>query len=1779
MSQNTTIFPLNSDASLGLQFDIDDKGLVNIQLHTSMDTENVNFLRQSVEENLTFSLKGEQFNLADLKGENTLTPDMLQDGIQISLGEELFGSVRAQNIDSSEVSLQVDAQRHLTAFETRKLSSGTVEKGQYPFPDRAIDYSPQTDLHTHLAGNLSGEDLISVALDKGETFHYPLSLLEDVGVNIEPYAAQAKNGNIPLNIVSEADRHILSEAMSIPIDRQETFNGMEEIYRLRGPIAKDTELFAPILRKIAEDYQDKGVSYAELSHSAIITDPELLKIVHENLPSIQADTGVEMRFLAAMWRHSDLEWNADEVDRIKSISQSPYVVGADFMGHETNPTRDIVPHISRLAEWSIENDPDFTIRVHAGENPLFAAENVDQWSHNNVKEALQAVVDARESIAEKRGVSVDEVPMPRMRIGHGLYGVDDETISLFKQTGAIVEFNMSSNLALNNIDDIREIPIQKYSDAGIPVVLGMDGAGIYRTTPADEALLSRNAGMNEDGVKQLELTENSHIERAQQRFSLKQAQFEKIMQASGLSVDNIAAWQKVFETTYDTPDGRPSMTPQVAENMANKRDAEIEGVRKAIATTGAITEPDKIQEGLAGRTPIMLTSASKSSWSKISPEQQKEIQIAMDVLVHELDPQKAYLVTGGTDFGGERELHRSVAARNANLPEEQRISLVGTFTTEAQVEDIKPGIITHGTIMEMAGGRPAARWFDLPDTSLNMLEQNNGIMLAAGGGPVVRDMIQRAHNMGLEMILMDGPEGASTEKSAQLAGRGYDVEGAEGIIARLHQTQPNLFPADFDVSKLEDYKSEAIARGAGANIHISANEVEKLFDTNAGNVLPSPEGYRLLVQIPEVSSLENSVSPAADKNGNPIGITDIKDGKVIFRNPKDSVDNQYSWQGLDVDGSGVLILPAENEAMAKEMSKKLEPWLDKVREAQSGNKEFLIEDVDGLLKASYEAYSSLGQTPDIYNSNVTTMQEKMQRSGGLVQNDSMLGLYNKKSSPLDFIVLHAQPNETIAVSSTGKYIEGSEQYGKELVVLIREGDEIRKMDPEYAEKHYLNADGSPLRVVELPTYNARSLNEMNAADINTMRRASDQINVAEKDMSYITQKEALQFAQQNPELLTEAQTAGKRLYIGINISDLEAGQEFSYLNPKDAPKALVAEDGTARITVLAGDNADLISRGLEKLGVPFDQLPKGEYDNTVTFTAKGLTQDRASSLISDMNYTSQTVTNAAAGQPSHVIQASLTDSQASEVLDWWKDQGKTADDYRALVERIGEVQVRDGASIGDVYDDKTINLDQREVRHVDGNSVDEARGFARDGNYVRQAQSVRILRGEDFILEGSGSREAQNVNGQGILVFELDKDGQVTEVRSSAADHVVVNGNFLDAGGKALISTDSVAGFEISSEGKLGLASLAATHADTGRSQKHNASTIDAPSKAATLSGGASGVGLGLYGLVSRTGQVSADIEAGGLQASASLMGTSADVADIALGFAGIADDAGRGMAGASRLAGKVAIPLAVASAAGEAVAGLAEGDYERATKAGVGLGGALAGGQLGAGACAVAGPWAAAGCGIVGGLAGGFLGEEAVAAVFDLSSYREGVMKQRWEEGGFAAVDQVIEQTPVGEDASRAISSYKLREVAEAKTDLYVLLDSAPDSPSREYEENVTAASARLLQAAVAFVDPIITDNHADIVVSETTKRVMDANEMTALISGKTEEQVYAEATSITSRMDSYQNKITSPPSQEDLISEAASAARVSGVVVGEEDALPKGSAELTAFEQVKSGVAIREA
>ena len=201
---------------------------------------------------------------------------------------------------------------------------------------------------------------------------------------------------------------------------------------------KKLSLFENKLLWIARSSRSRGVKYLEISDTTLVK-PEgaakMLAQVHRVMPLITRETGVVIRFLAAIRRIPltivrDKAAAFEDVQKqlrvIRAVASDPYVAGSDIIGEEINDIRELRPVLRELVAVAKEHK-GFVIRIHAGEN---------DGLRDNVANSLGCV---REALSEGQS-------MPRLRIGHGLYTANlksargQQLSRELRESGAVLEF-------------------------------------------------------------------------------------------------------------------------------------------------------------------------------------------------------------------------------------------------------------------------------------------------------------------------------------------------------------------------------------------------------------------------------------------------------------------------------------------------------------------------------------------------------------------------------------------------------------------------------------------------------------------------------------------------------------------------------------------------------------------------------------------------------------------------------------------------------------------------------------------------------------------------------------------------------------------------------------------------------------------------------------------------------------------------------------------------------------------------------------------------------------------------------------------------------------------------------------------------------------------------------------------------------------------------------------------------------------------------------------------
>ena len=583
----------------------------------------------------------------------------------------------------------------------------------------------RTDLHTHMNANLDADLLIALGIF--HQIRYPLYYIKKLGLRCTDaqramlseqrqavaehlrdahltgkYRERKIDDNTFLNFadlilgnLENAPYNLprIRASLTILKDGQAVFTNLEKVYLYRyvftkgqpadkrislsgyraipdndiaaavGQMIDDSRadyrgltLFQNKLLWIARSLRDRGVCYAEISDTTLVKPAaaaEMLAQVHAVMPAVTAETGVTLRFLAAIRRipltivreRAAVRENVREQLRvIRAVAADPYVAGSDIIGEEINDIRELSPVLKELVAVAGENE-GFVIRVHAGENDSL---------RDNVANSLACV---REALREGQ-------PMPRMRIGHGLYTANlrsakgQQLMRDLRDSQVVLEFQLTSNVRLNNLSSLRSHPLKQYLRGGVFCVQGTDGGAIYGTDSIDEQLaLERLLDLSYDDLCAMRRAEDDILAESLRVFAAKSARFASLLQG-----ERVEAFLNARITAQAREDAEATLSGGKPES--------------------AVILKDRIRELPADKAPVVLLGGSFNS-SRHATRKKEPLVALLRALVERLDPEKTCFVIGSCLTGYEKELVRLAGERF------EIFAVVPTLLTPAEAQRIR----------------------------------------------------------------------------------------------------------------------------------------------------------------------------------------------------------------------------------------------------------------------------------------------------------------------------------------------------------------------------------------------------------------------------------------------------------------------------------------------------------------------------------------------------------------------------------------------------------------------------------------------------------------------------------------------------------------------------------------------------------------------------------------------------------------------------------------------------------------------------------------------------------------------------------------------------------------------------------------------------------------------------------------------------------------------------------------------------------------------------------
>lgn len=514
---------------------------------------------------------------------------------------------------------------------------------------------------------------------------------------------------------------------------------------------------------IAREYQKQGIKYVEIADTNLTKKGEpaikLLEDVHEIMPKIEEETGVKIRFLFAIRRipltiikdqKTSGNYLRENLDVMKAVSKSPYVVGSDFIGEEINDISELQLAISEIVRYVVEEDNGFTIRIHAGENDSL---------RDNVEKSIDCI---------KSSLNPGE-KMPKFRLGHGLYTADLKTsegknlIKKMQETGAILEFQLTSNVRLNNLSDLSKHPLKTYLQNNIKCIQGTDGCGFYGTDTIDEQLALQNLlNLTDADFQKMREVEDCLINDSDTYFKEKSKKFEEFLNGRSL---------------------REAILEEELLNEEKSKDKNMDlRIRKGVFAKELLKT--KIKELPTNKVPIIIAGGSFNGQNRetlLTEEGQK----MLEDLIKKINNEKAYFVIGHKMEGFEKAL----------------VDISKKLNKKFEIDAIVPKMISEENGQKLINEnidkiRISTENEDsgiYKSFNYEIFERRNSVVVAFDGNSPVSNLVQEAKNgKGKSKIYVNEQNTSLYEKAKYLTGYVVPFNMNDNIVDRILQENPEI---------------------------------------------------------------------------------------------------------------------------------------------------------------------------------------------------------------------------------------------------------------------------------------------------------------------------------------------------------------------------------------------------------------------------------------------------------------------------------------------------------------------------------------------------------------------------------------------------------------------------------------------------------------------------------------------------------------------------------------------------------------------------------------------------------------------------------------------------------------------------------------------------------------------------------------------------------------------------------------------------------------------------
>ena len=327
----------------------------------------------------------------------------------------------------------------------------------------------------------------------------------------------------------------------------------------------------------------------------------------------------------------------------------------------------------------------------------------------------------------------------------------------------MLEFQLTSNVRLNNLSNLKLHPIKTYLKNGIKCVQGTDGCGFYGVDTIDEQLALQNLlGLTDADFQKMRKVEDEIIADREVYFKKKSAEFEKFLNGRTIT---------------------EALTELEKENIEKgKANNQPMRINKNIEAEAKLRK--KIKQLPINKVPIIIAGGSfnkKGRNTEVTPEG----KMILEELIKKVNANKAYFVIGHKMEGYEKEI----------------INISNKLNKKFEIDAIVPKMVSEAESdrllkEDLDGVRISIESDEMgiyKSFNYEIFERRSSVVMAFDGNSPVSNLVQEAKNgKGKAKIYVNDKNPVLSDKARNLGGYVVPFSLEEDIVNKILQDNPDI---------------------------------------------------------------------------------------------------------------------------------------------------------------------------------------------------------------------------------------------------------------------------------------------------------------------------------------------------------------------------------------------------------------------------------------------------------------------------------------------------------------------------------------------------------------------------------------------------------------------------------------------------------------------------------------------------------------------------------------------------------------------------------------------------------------------------------------------------------------------------------------------------------------------------------------------------------------------------------------------------------------------------